>query len=355
MKLKHETWGWMLAFDFFFAGMGGGMLIISGVYSLIYGSGSATWIAGLLGPAFVGMGALLLILELGRPAQMLRVFVKPLTSLIGKGAWGMTLAMGAGLVLVSFDFDIFPWAGLELGRMFFALGTIFLGTFVAAYPGVLLGNNKARPFWTGPGLPPLFFLSSLTTGAAAHILCELVAPFLSANLFSVPSGTPALLETLPIITIVLMSLQLVLWPCYLFVKYKGATIPESKAAKRWLGGSIKYTVAFWGGVILLGMMVPSGILTFEGIILQVSGAILDFVAGIQLIGLQVPRWMIRAVDALLTEQMLKAAGALLALLGGFIMRNLVVYAGASRTLLPGEEKYRSRLPKGNEAFLSKLR
>ena len=44
-------------------------------------------------------------------------------------------------------------------------------------------------------------------------------------------------------------------------------------------------------------------------------------------------------------------GAILVIAVGVLMRNMVVYSGADRTWLPGEEKYRARLPKGDEPFM----
>jgi len=57
------------------------------------------------------------------------------------------------------------------------------------------------------------------------------------------------------------------------------------------------------------------------------------------------------VLVLIPGDLAKGLGALLVILGGLIMRLLVVYSGQDRTWLPGEQKYRSRLPLGHEAFL----
>jgi len=54
---------------------------------------------------------------------------------------------------------------------------------------------------------------------------------------------------------------------------------------------------------------------------------------------------------LTSSAQMQAIGALLVLLGGVLMRMLVVKAGEERTMLPGEKKYRSRLPIGEEAFM----
>ena len=48
MKHKEDTWGWMLAVDFFFAGMGGAMLLIAGIADLFLGQGSVSLLGSLL-------------------------------------------------------------------------------------------------------------------------------------------------------------------------------------------------------------------------------------------------------------------------------------------------------------------
>ncbi len=73
MKHKDDTWGWMLAVDFFFAGMGGAMLVITGIADLFLGPGSTSLLGSILAPLCIAVGASLLILELGRPLRAWRV------------------------------------------------------------------------------------------------------------------------------------------------------------------------------------------------------------------------------------------------------------------------------------------
>jgi hypothetical protein len=54
---------------------------------------------------------------------------------------------------------------------------------------------------------------------------------------------------------------------------------------------------------------------------------------------------------LVTSQPAVTVGAVLVVLGGLLMRWMVVHAGEHRTWLPGEQNYLSRLPEGDEAFL----
>jgi protein NrfD len=305
MSHKHDTWGWMLAVDFFFAGMGGAMLVIAGLADLLIGSGQTSVLGNFIGPVGIAIGASLLVLELGRPFQSWRVFMNP-KAILTFGAWNMLLAIGAGLIFTSFGIAVFPWSGLVAGRKFFALFSVIFGLVVATYPGVLLARHKSRPFWTGTGIMALFLISSLVTGASAHILSGLI----------IPAAAPAVLAALPGIAAGFLALQFILWIGYVWVKYSGTTEREALAAKRWISGN--YSGPFKGILLFAGTLLPLVLFLLSGVAFQ-------------------------------------AFGALLVLLGGVTMRLLVVYSGQDRTWLPGEQKYRSRLPLGNEEFLRLLK
>ncbi|MEL7567225.1 MAG: NrfD/PsrC family molybdoenzyme membrane anchor subunit [Dehalobacterium sp.] len=297
---REEGWGWMLAVDFFFAGMGGGMLLIAGLIELFLGAGRISLLGSFLGPVFIGMGAGFLVLELGRPFQAWRVFMNP-KAILTFGAWNMSVAIIAGFVYGSFGLDVFPWHDWITLRKIAALIAAITGLVVAAYPGVLLGRHKSRPFWTGAGMMNLFFTSSLVTGVAAHILSSL--------LYAPPLETG--LKGLPWVTAGLLLFQLMLWTGYIWIKISGTTEREAVAARRWLTGDLAGSFKVF---LLLGTLLPM-------ILVLMSG---DSVQGI---------------------------GAGLVLLGGILMRLSVVKSGEDRTWLPGEEKYRSRLPLGHEEFL----
>jgi len=309
MKTKHQGWGWMLAVDFFFAGMGGGMLVIAGIVELFVGAGRTSLLGNLLGPIFMCIGCAFLILELGRPLQAWRVFMNP-KAILTAGAWIMSIAIVAGLAFASFGLnpawlgmDKLFWQDLDFVRKLLAGVCLLTGLVVATYPGVLLARHKGRPFWVGPGMITLFLLSSLVTGVSAHFLSGLVLP---------PATVPGVWANLPALAGGLLFFQLLIWIGYLWVKCTGATEAEAASALRWISGD--YSGSFKFGFMLLGTVVP-------------------------------------LVLVLTSSQAFQAVGALLVLLGGLIMRCLVVYAGEDRTWLPGEKKYRSRLPHGDEAFL----
>ncbi|WP_205743327.1 NrfD/PsrC family molybdoenzyme membrane anchor subunit [Geobacter sp. FeAm09] len=309
MKTKHQGWGWMLAVDFFFAGMGGAMLVLTGIIELFVGEGRTSLVGNVMGPAFMGIGCCFLVFELGRPFQSWRVFMNP-KAILTAGAWIMSIAMVVGLAYASFGLNP-AWFGVEklfwqdmfLVRKLLAVIGVLTGLVVATYPGVLLARHKGRPFWVGPGMITLFLLSSLVTGVSAHFLSALVMR---------PTVVPGIWGNLPAFAAGLLFFQLVIWFGYLWVKRTGATEAEAVSAQRWISGDI--SGSFFFVFLFIGTLVP-------------------------------------LVLFLQPAPLLQGVGALLVLLGGVTMRCLVVRAGQDRTWLPGEVKYRGRLPLGDEAFL----
>lgn len=302
MSNKHQTWGWMLAVDFFFAGMGGAMLVIVGISDLLFGTGNFSLLGNIVGPLAMCVGCGFLILELGRPLQGWRVFMNP-KAILTFGAWMMTIAIGSGIVYATFGItnELIFWKDWSLLRHLLAIVNIITGLVVATYPGVLLGRHKGRPFWVGPGIMGLFLLSSFITAFAAHSLCGLI------------SGQHGL-NSIPIILSTLLFVQALLWIGYLWIKQSGTSKAEASCAQRWINGNL--SSAFKVAFLLLGTLLPL-------VIALIPGTIPSMIA------------------------------AALALFGGVVMRLITVQSGSDRTLIPGELRYRSRLPQGHEKFLKK--
>jgi protein NrfD len=301
MNHKGDVWGWMLATDFFLAGMGGGMLVFSGLAEILAGKGQVSIVAAFAAPLLIAMGAGLLLLELGRPLRGWRVFLKP-RAILTIGAWSMLLAIGFGALYASFSIPGVPWENWQIVRQLLAALCVITGLVVATYPGILLGRHKARPFWTGPGMMALFLTSSLATGLAAHSLLGQISP---------PAG-PSVLNSLHGLISGALVFQLALWLGYLYVKQTGTTLREAQAAQRWTRGDM--AGQFWIGFMALGTFLP---LIFE----MLNSSVV---------------WLI---------------GDLLVISGGALMRWMVIRSGDQRTWIPGEEKYRSRLPHGDELFM----
>lgn len=302
MKHKDDVWGWMLAADFFLAGMGGGMLVIIGLAHFIWGKHTISLISAFAAPIFIAMGSGLLILELGRPFQGWRVFLKP-QAILTIGAWNMLFAIGFGFCYALFFIPDVPWENWIGIQNIFAALSVITGLVVATYPGILLGGHNSRPFWSGPGIMTLFLTSSMSTGFAAHQLFSALLPPFATNLSNILSAVIA----------VALTCQVIFWFGYLYIKQTRSTDREEKASQRWIKG--EFSGLFWIGFMLLGTLLPLIL-----VLIKVSWALI--------------------------------LGDILIIMGGALMRLMVIHSGDQRTWLPGEEKYRSRLPKGDEPFIN---
>jgi formate-dependent nitrite reductase membrane component NrfD len=183
-------------------------------------------------------------------------------------------------------------------RGWVGLAGIPVSLLVGIYTGVLLGALVARPFWNNPMLPMLFLVSALKTGTAS--IC-LVGCFIKGfggmsreeietNKFMVHS-----------IDFVLTILSIIAVLLFVFGLYSS---PRSsvEAAKLIMGG--EFTLLFWGWVVGLGILFP--------LALEVYELIPHFIKQVAL--REHNPW----VSMVVTTSVL---------VGGFLLRYVVVYAG----------------------------
>jgi formate-dependent nitrite reductase membrane component NrfD len=145
------------------------------------------------------------------------------------------------------------------------------------YTGILLSAFNARPFWNTSILGPLFLVSGFSTGTAFIMLLSKDVD--ERRMFSQ-------------IDMVLIGIEIFLI-IHLFMGFLASTAVHIKAAELFLGG--EYTAIFWTFVFTLGLVVPLIVELME--------------------------WRGRKIPI--------AIPALLVLLGGIILRFIVVDAGQS--------------------------
>jgi formate-dependent nitrite reductase membrane component NrfD len=180
----------------------------------------------------------LLILDLGTPSRFLNMmkmfkFWNPMS--IGSWAVGAFGAFSLVCALLSFD-DSEEKAALR--RNVAKVGTWF-GFFLAAYTGVLL-SNTAQPIWGDARLMGALFLASGASTGLASI--AVVSYFKGANLgeswskLKRADGFAMVVEL-----VLLLALVLMLGP---------AADPLTKG---------RFALPFWGGLVALGLVVPLGL------------------------------------------------------------------------------------------------
>jgi formate-dependent nitrite reductase membrane component NrfD len=182
-----------------------------------------------------------------------------------KGAWILVVFIILGLAYALPSFEAFGWLPWnktsDLGRGI-GIAAALLSILVVIYPGFLLGVVKGIPSWHASILPPLFFFSALDTGIALLVLIALFFP--------ITFGADGF-HQLGVADIGFILMQLIALGAFLeIVRHLGVT---ATATIRLLK-----TPLFIGGVIILGLLLPLGLLLYS--VLVTDALVLRIVAGI---------------------------------------------------------------------------
>jgi formate-dependent nitrite reductase membrane component NrfD len=271
--LRNPEWHLLIVWYFFLGGIAGGAYFTAAIADNFGGPRDRSvvrtgYILSLLMIAVCGM---LLILDLGTPSRflnMLRTFMfwDPMSI----GAWMLGVfglfAFVSSVLSLSRDEGRAP-----LRRKISLVGTIF-GFFLASYTGVLL-TATALPFWSDARLMGALFLASgASTGMAAiSLLLALTGDSAGEGFKKVKRADRfAILFEIAILVVFLILL--------------------GSAAAPLVSGQM--APLFWGGLVLLGLVIP--------LLLDVLG--------------------VRRIPAVIP--------AVLVLVGGFILRYVVVMTHA---------------------------
>jgi formate-dependent nitrite reductase membrane component NrfD len=288
-------WGWWVVLYFFFGGIAAGAYFIATLIDL-FGEERDRPIAKLgyyIAAPLVALCGVLLIVDLGRPERFWHMLIQSITgwpmfkywSPMSVGAWALMifgLFAGASFVGVLAEdgrLGLRRFSGLArhlhegpVGKIFQVIGCLF-GFFIASYTGALLTATN-QPFWSdSPLIGALFLASAASTGIATLLL------ILSFQRIAPPDSVASLERT----DRWAMLLELVL------------------------------LIAF---VVSLGSLAMAFLSSLYGILL---------VVGTLLAGVLIPlllHWRPRALGSSRTLVV-----AVLALIGGFILRYAIVMAG----------------------------
>ncbi|WP_025209529.1 NrfD/PsrC family molybdoenzyme membrane anchor subunit [Hippea sp. KM1] len=276
--VQQHTWGWFIAIYLFFGGLGGATMALGILGELRFKMGKWFGIGtAMLGLAILSFGLIWLVLDLIDPFRFLLAFwVKG----IGHSwiARGMVIINGAYIFGVLYALAAFY--GWETFKKWMGYLAMFCGFGVTTYTGLLLNANVGIPFWHTPALPVLFTVSAFSTGCA--LLMWVLAALKSHeadHYFHFIEG----------FDIFLISLELlVIFAYFDFARLGNAAVMKSAQL-------LLHNPMFTIGFLVMGLIMP--------LILEAYASTKEHSKGL-------------AVFA-----------SLLVLVGGFLLRYLIVWAG----------------------------
>lgn len=279
-------WYWWIIGYFFVGGIAGGAFLMAAIADFLGGREARPVVLTgyLLAAPLAALCGLLLTLDLGQPLRFWHMLVNVSTnqlafkywSPMSYGSWVLTgfgLCSGLAFLLVLGESRGIDLAGGMPRKVVGALGSVF-ALFFVSYTGVLLNATNQRVWGDSTILGALFAVSGISTGIAAIVL------ILSLRRGR-DTGAIARLERADLYAVVLeLILLLALVGILVVAGSAGALITG------WLG------VLFWVGVLVVGVLVPLALYLRP-----------------RLLGAMTP-----------------LTAATLALIGGFILRAVILYS-----------------------------
>ena len=290
-----NLWHWQISLYLFLGGLAAGILVFASLV-VLFGKEKqfegAVKYATLVVPIALVIGLIVLILDLSHMWYAWRLYVTfRITSPMSWGAWTLMLVTPLSFLwILSYFKEYFlywRWKSgwllklevvvdwLARNRKLMAWILLPSSIILGIYTGILLSAFNARPLWNNSILGPLFLTSGLSTGAAMIILFG--QSHKERKFFSQ-------------IDLILIGIELFLITHMIMGMLAGSQV-QLEASQLLLGG--EFTVTFWVFVVIMGLVFPALLESFE------------------LIGFKVPVLI----------------PALLVLIGGIVFRFVMVEAG----------------------------
>lgn len=291
--LKSADWPLLIDLYFFLAGIAGGAFVIATVAHLLDSQRYRDVVRVGYYIAFLAVipCPILLIVDLGLPTRFLHMLMvaKPSTAIgmdavtigpfhlkpfspMNVGAWAL-LVFSACAFLAALDTFLEHRGGRSVPGLRLIVGLIggVFGFFLAAYPGVLLGSTARPLFINAHWLGALFLAVGASTGGAAVAL-----------ILSLLGGQARdSLSRLMRVTAFALIIQLVALLLFIVSVTGTGSVGVSKALAQLLSGP--FSLTFWLGAVVVGIVAPL-VLQFGGAIKKATPAMTALVAVLVLVG-----------------------------------------------------------------------
>jgi len=237
---------------YLFMGLGSGLYVNQLLFGIDAGRMIGLPLANVLGIILLGISALILMEDLGKPLRFLGVLRNVRSSWISRGAVADFIFLFLGSLLILPYLTVggqqplagLPWApgsGLAL-FMTWMVGAAAL--FIIVYPGIELSSSRSIPFWNTILVPLQFLGSALASAAGAAYLLGSLAP----------SRVTAIVALISVLTTLAFS----------FAHIQSARSQQGAArisADKVMQGSLA-PYFLWGNLVL-GLMLPGLVLALH--------------------------------------------------------------------------------------------
>lgn len=238
-NIFHEiSYNWMIVFYFFLGGLAAGSFLLGFIFKyLTQKYNDLGKILSMLSPFIMGLGALFLLFDLGKPFRFIFLFLNfTPTSVVSWGSFVLNIFIALAFLQAWFLYKEKDKTALIFG----ALG-LPVSLAAATYTGLILAQMPGRPLWNFTFTPLLFFVGAIISALALAILLAIVLEYSLEKLGRYLAG-------LVVIELALVGLELI-------VIGSGA---EAGFIPALLAGPMAFW--FWGIEIILGALVPIYIL-----------------------------------------------------------------------------------------------
>lgn len=299
--VSQDWWGWIIAGYLFLGGLAGLTITVAYYYWVREKNRAMSLAGGLTAFLSIVVGIILLIIDLGRPQNVMAMFNSPRLNLHSWMTIGTYIIVLFTVFSGLYTLPFIPGLGLLRKRKYRKYITVvggiatFLGLATAAYTGFLLAASRGVQFWNTPLLPILFVASAMSTGLC--IYCAIVSPILLKT-------TPSFRESAAKVRLEIQRLDAYVMVGELFILFAYLNVSlwggpgASESAQRLISGDL--AAAFWIGVVLIGLIIPLAILV---------------------------GYTLRTREETTRVILLSAIAGWLTLIGALLLRYLVLHAG----------------------------
>lgn len=261
---KGILWGWEVSAYVFTKAIAAGAFLIPFIVFLLGGEISNNDKLISAGISLVGLAltGLFLVMDLDRPDRFLNVLFRPQwRSWLVKGGYTITIF---GLLVTIWAAN--TWFDLGIPETPLLWVTAVFAVLLAIYTAFLFAQAKGRDFWQSPSLALHMLVHSVMAGVAVYIL------------FSAFSGNQGWMSVLKVTLITALIVNL-----FTMITELTVTHPSTSAhtvVKMITKG--RYKTLFWFGALLIGNLIPLGLL-----LLATSSTMLIVASVLVLIGIYV--------------------------------------------------------------------